>query len=389
MLANPRVGSRSDLRFHVPPPRDGSGLESLAQVAGLAREFDRSLDLWAKGAAQRAEVRERRRRALIDTVGGDALKRFRSYSKEQRESNFGLGPTTLDREGLGRLKEAREAAQQGSFELMRELGVDAGRLRALQEEIGRDLMGSIGAAGPSQGAPEPRPDAAGFGPAIVGDVVGDIGPVIDPGTEGGVTGDGWHRRTPPFDGWSWSYTLRWQGGNDPLLRQQGTIDGPIGMTCAWDNSSAGDDDSMELWSYGEVGFWYYVPAEGEMEVQATFGTTWAGGASISLDNEWGWSHAETWLGNMVDVMVRPPGPPLFRSWPGAWHMRTNGAEDATYHVSGPGILTIRTSIPVPGPGWVWVSAETLSEMLIWVDDVSVSASMRAEWIVREMLVRMV
>ena len=104
MRAKPKVRARSDLRYHIPPPQDGSGLDAAGQVAALARQFDHQVDSEAQGAAQRAELRERRRRALIDTVGDDALERFRTYSREQRESNYGLGPITPDRDGLGRLK---------------------------------------------------------------------------------------------------------------------------------------------------------------------------------------------------------------------------------------------------------------------------------------------
>ena len=152
---------------------------------------------------------------------------------------------------------------------MRELGVDADRLRAVNDEFASDLMASIGATGPSQGGPEPAPDAAAFGPTT--DVFADVPPVIGPGT-GGVTDDGWSHRTRPFDGWSWAYSMSWRGGNDPLMFMHDGTYGLIGMHFFWENADAGDDDSMDMWSDGNVGFWYYAPREGHIEVQARFGT---------------------------------------------------------------------------------------------------------------------
>jgi hypothetical protein len=387
MRKKPRVGSRSDLRFHVPPPEGGSGLEATAQVGALAREFDRDLDAWARKASQRAEVRERWRRALVDTVGEEALRRFRSYSREQRESNYGLGPITPDRHGLGRLNEARRAAHRGSFQLMREFGVDAGRLRAVHDEFARDLKASIRVADPSQGSPGDLPAAGAFGP-VIDEEVPDIGPAIDWGTEGG-TGDGWHRRTPPFDGWSYGYVLSWRGGNDPLIRDVGSGD-LIGISFFWENTDAGDDDLLELSSDSSTGVWYYAPRAGQIEVQARFGTAASPVGHVTLNNEWGWSNSELSGTNYVYANVTPPGTGYPMS--PTWAVDVSGAPDSYTHygLSGPARAIVQSKLgPVPGPGWVWVSAGTYTKVDIYVNDVSVDVSVSSKWDVNEVLMRMV
>ncbi len=385
-----RAGSRSDLRFHIPPAGDGSGLEAATQVAEQTREFQRRLDALSGLIPQREERQERRRTALVDAVGEEASERLRSFSREQRQSNYGLGAVALDREGMGRLNEARRAAHRASLDLMRDVGVDPERVRALHDEFGHDVIASATSDDPFEGD---APDTAAFGPPTRDDVLGEAGPVYDPTTldDGG---EPWNRRMPPFDGWAWSYDLRWRGGSDPRVDPEEGADGDIGLWCGWENMDAGDDDFLWGWLDGAVGFWYYTPREGQMEVEARFGpfgffeTSPAG--SISLEDEWGWSSSTAYMSHGASVWVTPSSP---LQLPGReWRLEAGGTPDeaSSYSVRGPTSLIVRGRFEqVPGPAWVWIKAQSFSWLDLAVDDVSIRAGLNGIWHVSEVSVRMI
>lgn len=380
MSAAASTGSGSDLRLSIPSPPERGGLESAQEVRLLTERHAALLAEWQRTLPTRDRIRDRKRQALVNAVGEQTWARFLGYSRQQRETSYGLGNISPDAEGLRRLGEAKRAAHEAALDLIRDAGVDEGKLRAIQAEFAQDIERTAEPTPPSFQPPRGKEGSLRL-------FLGEIPPEFEPPSE-----VSWHRRTAPYDGWAWSWAWRRRGGRDPGIYEYGLSGGSaIGCLADWDNDSAGDDDFLDFWFDGSLGFWYYTPAAGRIQMRARLGIAAFPSAQVLIEDEWGWSDSNTWMRNFVYCDISPPSG--VRQTEQAWwvHVWGNPYPYFVYRFTTPepSIWVDFTSTPIPGPGWVWISVGTYDDYQVDLNDVSHGGIMWGVWDVSEINVRTV
>jgi len=371
-MANASPNNRSAVQFgfHLPPPGDGASAETLLVNQQLLERYRASVLDRQQKIVKAENLIADWRNTVTEKVGEANWKKFIEYSRNQRESQFGLKDLSHDPDGLAKLASAKSKAREKSLNLLRDAKLEPGSLKPIHRRFAKELDDLLSPTEPKVQRLEIVPES-------------EVPPPIRVGKT-----NPWTTRRPPYDGWNWSYSwTRWGGHNPDLVSYLDVAAGSIGHRSEYQNYSAGDWDGLWLEFDTSVGVWYWPPHAGQVDMWIK-GRCVKSRYSVWLDDEWGWSDSDTWMRSYITVNVSPAIVDEDRSqswWSHAW----GNPDSHTYSsdVIAPNSVLwfhLVTSDPIPAGAWTYIKVGTYDRHTSMLNDVSTDAIMRNWWYVEEL-----
>ncbi len=369
----------SNYSFYVPPPEGGEIAAAQEVTASLLQRARFSIQRAAKQSAAVGKVVTDWRAAIDDQVGSDTWSRFLDYSREQRESNFGLEDYRPGQVDPDRIATAKKEARERSLELLDEANVDRDALQRIHARAHKKLLRSVGPPDPGTGERQLEVVREEDVPKPVRD--GKTNP--------------WFVKTPPYDGLYWSYYSHTSGGKVTRLKHNFVVEedpftyitGQIGHYSLYENYSAGDWDGLILDSVSEVGFWYKPPQPGQRQVWVKIRCKKAR-ANIYLDDEFGWSSSFTGMWSLLHLnVVQVPG---MEGWTPWWYAKVKGSPDSKwYHLNwiAPGAVFWLPFVANFPPAWVYIAIGAHDYRSTGLNDVSTYQSMDSQYVVERVSIQ--
>lgn len=362
--------SSVDFGFHLPPPAEGASTEVLSVSQRLLERYSSSAMEKQEKLVKAEGLIADWKNAVLDKVGEANWKKFLDYSRNQRESQFGLKDLSHDPDGLDKLASAKRRAREKSLDLLKEAKLGPGGLKSIHRKFSKELNDLLSPEEPKVGRLEMVPES-------------EVPPHV-------LTGKAnpWTIRKPPYDGWNWSYSWTRWGGHDPsLVNYLNVSTGGIGHRSEYQNYSAGDWDGLWLEFDTNVGVWYWPPHAGQVDMWIKARCVKAR-SSVWLDDEWGWSDSDTWMRSNITVNVSPAIVDEDRSQ--SWWSHTWGNPDSNTYASdwitANSVLWFHlvTSDAIPSGAWTYIKVGTYDRHTSFLNDVSTDAVMRNWWYAEEL-----
>lgn len=328
------------------------------------------------------------RRAMADTLGIEASRRLRALMRAEsltwRDLLQPPGGLKVDY-AVTNLARRRKATN-----LLKKLGADVEKLRAIGLEYQAEVAAVTDGAGPVTpgfhlgGNLKAWLELSPLHAAPLPWGVIDLEP--DPNDP-----HHWEVFRPPFFGFDFGFL--------PVNNSNFTVDrehilsppaGLVGLVTTMDDPDAGDFDYASVDAHSQIAFGFVPPVAGLVEVlidaQSTIGTH-----DLRTGDEWGWSNSTTHQTNflMLDVLHPNVPEPSFAEM-STFTLKTD--DDETVHREN---LTrgqhyfahLFSSGPVPAGQSVVVTAGTRSFDLSGTNDVSIRSRAHFEWFVSSVEVR--
>ena len=367
MNSNPNQKVKSAVHFdlNIPSPSDGGSEETLIVNQKQLERFTSSIKERKRNLSKVEEILAEWKLAVIEEVGETNWKKFLEFSKNQRKTNFGLEEITFDPDGLEKLDQAKRFAREKSQDLFKEANFEPGSLKTIHRRYTKQLDDLLKPEKPKVQRLEMVPENQ-----IPEDVFsGKSNP--------------WTIRTPPYDGWAWSYSWTRVGGSDPgLTNYLNVATGSVGHRSNYQNYDAGDLDYLWLDFNTNIGVWYWPPHAGQVDIwiKARCVKSWY---NVWLDDEWGWSDSDTWMRGHITVNVSPAI--ADREISEIWWSHTWGNPDSKTY-GGEVIKSndvkwfhLIATDPIPANAWTYIKVGTYDMHRSFLNDVSVNTTMRDWW----------
>jgi hypothetical protein len=371
-MANTSQNNRSaiDFGFHLPPPGDGTSAETRSVSEQLLERYRSSVLDREQKIVKVENVIADWKTAVIDKVGEANWKKFIEYSRNQRQSQYGLKDLTYDPDGLAKLDSAKSKARENSLRFLKDATLEPGDLKPIHRRFSKEIDDLLSPTEPRVHGLEIVPESQ-----------------VPQGIRVRKTNP-WTFRAPPYDGWNWSYSWTRWGGHDPdLVNYLNVTSGSIGHRSEYQNYGAGDSDGLWLEFDTSVGVWYWPPHAGQVDLYIKARCV-KGRYSVWLDDEWGWSDSSTWMHSYITANVSPAivDEDRTESW---WSHSWGNPDSHTYGgdvIAPDSILWFHlvTSDPIPAGAWTYIKVGTYDYRFAFLNDVSTDAIMRNWWYVEEL-----
>ena len=357
-----------DGNFHVPVhpevPRD-------VHQAVLEQIFaDRQTEVARLGtqADEMVAIGQLHRHRLQEAIGADTYERLRTTREDDRRARRPAPPVReIGPEGLDGIRQER---RKRSRQLLESLAIDPGTVRETHKETLALLERLAGQGGDGRTGTLVRSDQ-----------------VVEP--PGELTA-GWTVQTPPYAGWDWWREWNTRGFSAGVGHYIDPGQGIASATNQLVDQDAGDHD-QGFQSYGTaVGFWYLMPAAGQVETYI-LGRSSAGHHHLSLHDEFGLSAAAAYQNTYLTLQVTAPQVSDMRvaeTSSFASREPTDGTWD--WHPYGQGeefLAHLGTAMAYPANTWVYVQAGNLTVNHCFADDVAVYSTVDFSWSLPEVRVR--
>jgi hypothetical protein len=363
--------------FRLFPPSEGA-TEETELLTRLIEESEKEAGLeQEERVARAAGIREEWRAAVLGLVGEENWNRWMAYSREQRETLYGLKGITPDPKGEAALAEAKRRAIDASYQMMKEASISPDELKALHHRYGDMLLGVLTPE-------EPKVQRL----RTVGEEYIGLLPVIKE--------DPWTTLRPPYDGqhtaldlWNPRGEYNQSANRSYLDLAVGSVGGLLSFAC----SDASDNTPLSVISETSVYFWYRTPRAGQVEIWAKVRCAGAR-VEIWLDDEWGWSESDTDLDSSLLLKISGAPDIQYRDTYSLWqYSRQGNPDNSTESREAYRAGTIRqfvfTSEPIPAGVMTCIKIGTRDYIWSVLNDVSAQVTLDSQWVVDEAQCRMV
>jgi len=199
----------------------------------------------------------------------------------------------------------------------------------------------------------------------------------------------WTIKTPPYDGWSWSYNGYVAGFSFSPTLYLDHAAGFVGNINYLKNSSAGDFDYGYVTYDTQVSMWYKMPSAGILEVYVEAEPT-LNQHYCSLYDEWGWSDSSVYQRNYITLQVN--GGTKRTSWSSYWyeHGYTDGHWNNSYlQNTKPYWYHLYSTGAYAKDAWVLVKIGTRNWNDCFANDVSTYSEVDFRWFLKRVFIRVV
>jgi hypothetical protein len=377
---DPRERSFIANNFGLAPPRDGDHGVLASAAASWNVATARAIAASSSRITRVEQARREFREAMARHISPDAARRFRAFSRHQRDHLREL----LRSGESGQRGAAVRKAQAESLRLMSDAGVDRDKLRAFYGDYKQSLVKSLLPERQSSASLKAMPLHQ--APQVVRDGVMSGGINLSTTTSDGLT-----IFTPPFDGWWWKGSWWHSGGEDAQIDiYPDPATGSIGHRSEWSNWDASDADAFTLDYDTSVSVWYKPPKSGVVDVWI-WATCSNARYDIYVDDEWGWSDSDTYMQSYLTANVSPVIDDEDRTE--NWRSHISGSPDGGSYVDDPfppgNVQTfhLTTSQAIAAGVWSMLRVGTYEHRFTFLNDVSTRQLMRNRWFVNAIFVR--
>jgi len=199
----------------------------------------------------------------------------------------------------------------------------------------------------------------------------------------------WTIKTPPFDGWSWSYNGYVAGFDFTPTLYLDHLAGFMGNSNYLRDSSAGDFDYGYITYDSQISIWYKMPSAGILEVYVEALPT-VNQHYCSLYDEWGWSDSSVYQRNYITLQVN--GGSMKTSQASYWYEYgyTNGHWNNSYlQNASPYWYHIYSAEAYAKDQWVLprIGSRTWNSCI--ANDVSTYSQLDFRWFINRVFIRVV
>ncbi len=377
-------GIAADSSIFIPPPPDGKTADAMAAVEKAVERQQASMREQHQMMTRLEAAARDYEAAIIKEFGESTWKEFRQHVALQKQTNFGLGERFAPKcsEDFERLAKAKQTAREKTQAIIKRAGVKPETL----ERISKEYLPKLDQLTPARSK------------------VGSIRFVTKDKVPREIrehTTNPWTYVYPPYTATSWSYS--WSVyGNVFYYRTENEAAGYFGQIFNHKRTGAGDFEASTLYSDQSMGFWYYTPQAGTMELWAIIK---ADAVQIRFDLDWEccFSRAKhDWEGHFKVTVGSTEV--MERIWREYYEIYCSifTTYDCDYNWTGYPVCDqiaqeiklgtawyVHVDVPNVSAGWNWVSVGTHLCLYTFMNDYSCDANLIYYYFIPEVVLRVV